>query len=104
MAQTTITAPFSWELATTTSYFGGGNEIFVAPGARQIKVWFHDDTSNVEGTVKVAIDRGQSVEFTVPAANGVVLVEAPAGAPCLPVIQLDAKATAGTPAVSITVL
>ena len=96
MAQSTIAAPATLGVATSTSYFDPGDDIWVEC-ARRIVVWFNDGTSNVEGTVKYRIGNYDWLEFTIPAENGLVLLEVTGCKGQLPPINIDAKALAGTP-------
>jgi hypothetical protein len=101
MAQTRIAAPNTTSVELSTSYLGEGENVWISAGARRIVVWINDGTDNVKGTVKFRIGAGDYVEFTIPASNGLVLLETAPGGPCLPPIELDGKAASGSPKLAI---
>jgi len=97
MAQRRVKAPVTFERDTTTSYPADG--VVFVHGARTLQVGlFEDGTGQVAGTLKFRIGEGVSIEVGLP-ANNLYELKVPGGCSkdCLPVIELDAKATAGTP-------
>jgi len=97
MSQRRVKAPVTFERDCTTSYPADG--VVFVHGARTLQVGlFEDGTGQVAGTLKFRIGEGSTIELGLPADN-VYELKVPGGcsSDCLPVIQLDAKASAGTP-------
>ena len=99
-----IFAPVTAGVATSTSYLGAADEFWIC-GARSLQVGFFlegEPDTLVAGTLKILYGSGSSEQIQIPAGN-LWTFEAPAGEQ-LPIIQLDAKADAGTPRLALLVL
>jgi hypothetical protein len=92
---TTLNAPFSLTpVALSTSYLG--NSDYLVIGARKLYIGlFEDGTGLVDGTCKLRIGLAGSVEIPIPADN--MLPFDLSGGECIPAMQIDVKAGAGTP-------
>ena len=93
---TTLNAPFSLSpVALSTSYLGNSADYWVI-GARKLYIGLYlDGTGRVAGTTKLRIGLAGSVEIPIPDDN--MLPFDLSGGECIPAMQIDVKAGAGTP-------
>lgn len=93
---TTLNAPFSLSpVALSTSYLGNSADYWVI-GARKLYIGLYlDGTGLVAGTLKLRIGLAGTVEIPIPADN--MLPFDLSGGDCIPAMQIDVKAAAGTP-------
>jgi len=96
---TRLKAPISFDTASSDAYLGA-NDLQVH-GARLVQVGFQGDSGLEDGTLKIRLGEGASVEVGVPASN-LWTIQMPSGcSSCLPVLTIDAKAAAGTPKLTV---
>jgi|TARA_R110000803_G_scaffold175396_3_gene237933 hypothetical protein len=94
-----LTAPISYDTAASTAYLGD-NDLTIT-GARLIQVGLQGDAGLEAGTLKIRIAEGHQVELGLVASN-IYTIQMPTGcSSCLPLIQLDIKAAAGTPKIVV---